>query len=106
MLYKLRTGDMLLAEDEKQYRTNLYLITFEENNLWGLRCLICGELVGTFEKKDDIKQYIESFLSVIQIIPKETITKYMNKEYSMRYPVLVHNTFSEHELGLELDFES
>ena len=49
MLYKLRTGDIVICEDTDNKRTNMYLLTYDYFNGYGLRCLTCGDFVGSYK---------------------------------------------------------
>lgn len=46
MLYKIRLGDILLAENKQENMTNMYLITYDSLDGFALMCLTCGEQIG------------------------------------------------------------
>lgn len=106
MLYKLRTGDVLLCKNKPLNQTNAYLIVKDTNNGFGLWCLSCGEALGfygndTEKMKNDLLN--EDFLSLQRIIPKEVMANYFNDNYKLDLPVRPHDGFAE--LNIEIDME-
>lgn len=105
MLYKIRLGDILLAENKQQNMTNMYLITYDSLDGFVLMCLACGEQVGCYKhNRELLEKDIKGLLSVKQIIPKEIIVDFVNKTYKPNLPVRSHDTYIEdHELGIEVE---
>ncbi len=104
MLYRVRTGDVLLCEDQEHSKTQMYLITYDSLNGYALTCLSCGEKVGSYKhNKDALMHDMNGFLHVIQIIPKEIITELINEKYHPNLKIECHDTFEEHELGIEIE---
>lgn len=107
MLYKLRTGDILLAENKTLNITNAYMITYHSEDGYGLLCLSCGEQVGYFGlDKEKFKWYITEVLPVKNVIPKEYMTDFINGKFNLKYKYRTHDikrtTF---ELGIEVEYE-
>lgn len=104
MLYKVRTGDILLCEDKEHNKTQIYLITYDSLNGYTLTCLSCGEKVGSYkDNKDALLHDMKGFLHVIQIIPKEIMAELINERYHPKMKLQCHDTFEEHELGIEIE---
>lgn len=106
MLYKLRTGDIILCENKKMNQTNAYLIVYDSENGFGLWCIGCGEALGFYEydfklMKDDILN--KDFLNIQAIIPKEVMTDYFNSNYKLNFPVKSHDGFNNLDIEIELD---
>lgn len=106
MLYQLRTGDILLCENKPLNQTNAYLIVYDTDNGFGLWCLGCGEALGFYgndieKMKTDILN--KEFLNIQSVIPKELITKYLNSQCKLAFPVKTHNGF--HELNITIELE-
>lgn len=106
MLYQLRTGDILLCENKPLNQTNAYLIVYDTNNGFGLWCLGCGEAFGFYgndieKMKTDILN--KEFLNIQSVIPKELITKYLNSQCKLAFPVKTHDGF--HELNIVIELE-
>lgn len=106
MLYKVRVGDILLAENKPLNQTNAYLVVNlgNEEGL-GLMCLSCGSKVGFYGKdKDFFKEDINGFLDVKYIVPKEEICDYFNEKYKLKYKVKAHDVANiEDEFGMEIE---
>lgn len=104
MLYKVRTGDILLCEDKENNRTQMYLITYDSLDGYTLTCLSCGEKVGSYKhNKELLLRDMIGFLHVTQIIPKEVIAEFINDRYHPNLKLQCHDTFEEHELGIEIE---
>lgn len=106
MLYQLRTGDILLCENKPLNQTNAYLIVYDTDNGFGLWCLGCGEALGFYgndieKMKTDILN--KKFLNIQSVIPKELITKYLNSQCKLAFPVKTHDGF--HELNITIELE-
>lgn len=89
MLYKLRTGDILLCKNKPLNQTNAYLIVRDTDNGFGLWCLSCGEALGfygddTEKMKSDLLN--KDFLNLQHIIPKEVMADYFNDNYKLDVP--------------------
>ena len=107
MLYKLRTGDIVLCKNKSLNQTNPYLVVWDYDNGFGLWCLGCGEALGFYG--DDVKQMKndllnEDFLNLQYIIPKENIADYFNNNYKLDLPVKVHDSVYK-ELNLIIEKE-
>ena len=106
MLYKLRTGDIVLCKNKPLNQTNAYLIVYDDDNGFGLWCLGCGEAVGFFGKDTEkFKQALldENFLHLQAIVPKELLTDYFNKNYKLDLPVKAHDGFNELNIIIEIE---
>lgn len=106
MLYKIRVGDILLAENKPLSQTNAYLVVnLGMDEGFGLICLSCGSKVGVYGK--DIQKFgedINGFLNVKYIIPKEEICDYFNGKYKLKYKVKAHDIANiDDEFGLEIE---
>lgn len=111
MLYNVRVGDILLAENKPLNQTNAYLVTnlgIDEGV--GLVCLSylilsCGSVVGIYGKdKNMLKRDIDGFLQVKYIVPKEEICDYFNGKYKLKYKVKVHDVANkDDEFGMEIE---
>ena len=106
MLYKLRTGDILLCKNKPLNQTNAYLIVRDTDYGFGLWCLSCGEAFGfygddTEKMKSDLLD--KDFLNLQHIIPKEVMADYFNDNYKLDVPVRSHDGFTE--LNIEIDME-
>lgn len=106
MLYKVRVGDVLLAENKPLNQTNAYLVAnFEGDEGLGLMCLSCGSKVGIYGKDSDkLKEDIEGLLHVRYIVPKEEICNFFNGKYKLRYKVKAHDIANkDDEFGVEIE---
>ena len=106
MLYKLRTGDVVLCKNKPLNQTNAYLIVYDDDNGFGLWCLGCGEAVGFFGKDTEkFKQALldENFLHLQTIVPKELLADYFNKNYKLDLPVKAHDGFNELNIIIEIE---
>lgn len=104
MLYKLRTGDILIAEDKENCRTNLYLITYDLCEGFSLTCMSCGESIGCYKENVDLLQKdIKGLLNVVGVIPKELIVDFANKNYKLDFKVKCHDICEKHELDVEVE---
>ena len=105
MLYRLRTGDILLCEEKQQKHTCMYLIAWDSLDGYCLYCLSCGDKVGSYKRnKDLLKHDIQNIFNVVGVIPKETMIAMTNNNYNMKYPIKVHDIICEYnELGLEIE---
>lgn len=106
MLYKIRTGDILLAENKIFNQTNVYLVVnFYGEEGFGLVCLSCGTKVGFYgENKEKLEKDINGFLNVKYIIPKEEICNFFNERYKLKYKVKTHDIIRDNsELGIEIE---
>ena len=106
MLYKIRTGDILLAENKVLQKTNAYLVVnLGGDDGYGLICLSCGEKVGFYgTDKKKFREDIDGVLSVKYIVPKEEVTSYLNNKYKLKYEVKSHDVLIDnHELGIEVE---
>lgn len=106
MLYNVRVGDILLAENKPLNQTNAYLVTnlgIDEG--MGLTCLSCGSVVGIYGKdKNMLKKDIDGFLQVKYIVPKEEICDYFNGKYKLKYKVKAHDVANkDDEFGMEIE---
>lgn len=104
MLYKLRTGDILLCENKALNQTNTYLIVRDTSNGFGLWCLGCGEALGFYgddveKMKSDLLN--EDFLNLQHIIPKESMADYFNNNYKLDKLVRPHDGFAELDIIIE-----
>ncbi len=108
MLYKLRTGDILLCENKQINKTNAYLIVHDTLKGFGLWCMECGEALGFYGKdtekmKEDIMD--KNFLNIQNVVPKETIAEYLNKTYHTRLPIKSHDGYNELDIEIELQID-
>lgn len=104
MLYRVRTGDILLCEDKCNSKTQMYLITYDSLDGYTLTCLSCGGKVGSYKyDKDLLLKDLKDFLNVIGIIPKEVLAEFIEKQYRTRLPIQCHDILEEHELGIEIE---
>ena len=106
MLYKIRTGDILLAKNKVLQKTNAYLVVnLGGDDGYGLICLSCGEKVGFYgTDKEKFREDIDGFLSVKYIVPKEEVTSYLNNKYKLKYELKAHDVLIDnHELGIEVE---
>ena len=104
MLYKVRTGDILLCNDESHNRTQMYLITYDSIEGYTLVCLSCGSIVGSYKhNKDLLLKDMKGFLNVTQIIPKEILADFVTSKYNPTPKVFQHDICCEHELGIEIE---
>lgn len=106
MLYKLRTGDILLCENKLKHKTNAYLIVHDSDNGFGLWCLGCGEAVGFYGNNiDKMKSDIlnKDFLNIQAVVPKEVMTDYFNSNYKLNFPVKSHDGFNDLDIEIELE---
>lgn len=102
MLYKVRTGDILLCKNEFFDFTNAYLVVYDAQNGFGLWCITCGESVGFYgEDIEKMKQDISNNMNIQAVVPKEEIISYLNDNCKPDFPVRVHEGF--HELDLEIE---
>mgnify|MGYP000019024842 FL=1 len=102
MLYKLRTGDVILCENQRLNQTNAYLIVYDTENKFGLWCIGCGEVIG-FYGNDTERMKTDIFsMNIKSIVPKETITEYLNQQCNLALPVRVHDGFHELNIIVEL----
>lgn len=107
MLYKLRTGDIVLCKNKSLNQTNPYLIVWDNDNGFGLWCLCCGEPLGFYgndveKMKSDLLD--EDFLNLQHIIPKEVMADYFNNNYKLDLPVIPHDSVYK-ELNLIIEKE-
>lgn len=104
MLYKLRTGDILLCKNKPLNRTNAYLLVHDTEHGFGLWCLGCGEAVGFYgNDTNKLKNDLTGFLNLQHIIPKEILTDFINNNYKLSLPVKAHDGFND--INIEIDFE-
>lgn len=104
MLYKIRTGDILLAENKQKSMTNMYLVTYDSADGFTLLCVSCGEKVGSYgTDKELLEKNIKEFLNVVKVIPKEVVVDFVNQKYKPRLSVRCHDIREEHELGIEME---
>lgn len=104
MLYRIRTGDILLCENKGENKTLMYLITYNSLDGYTLTCLSCGEKIGYYkDDKNALLRDLKGFLNLIQIIPKEVIAELINEKYHPKMKLSCHDTFKEHELGIEIE---
>ena len=81
MLYRVRTGDILLCEDKCHNKTQMYLITYDTLDGYTLTCLSCCNRVGSYKhNKVLLLEHMKGFLHVIQIIPKEIIANFIKEK--------------------------
>ncbi len=80
MLYRIRVGDTLIVENKPLNQTNVYMvINLGTDEGFGLMCLSCGSIVGSFgADKEKLMEYINGFLNVKYIVPKEEICEFFN----------------------------
>ena len=107
MLYRIRTGDIILAENKFDKITNSYLIVnFGGEDGFGLICLSCGDKVGFYGKdKSKFLKDLKGFFNVNYIIPKEYMVDYFNNNYKLDYKVESHDIFEDNEFGVEFELE-
>lgn len=106
MLYKLRTGDIILCKNKPLNQTNAYLIVYDTDSGFGLWCLGCGEALGFYgEDVERMKSDIlnQKFLNVQAVVPKEIMTDYFNKNYNLDFPVKTHNGFNNLDIVIDID---
>lgn len=106
MLYKVRVGDILLAENEQLNQTNTYLVVnLGMDEGLGLMCLSCGSVIGVYGKdKRKLGNDINGFLNVKYIVSKEEISNYFNGKYKLKYMVKAHDVVNkDDEFGLEIE---
>lgn len=105
MLYKLRTGDIVICEDTDNKRTNMYLLTYDYFNGYGLRCLTCGDFVGSYkDNKELMKSDLLNFLHAVAVIPKEIMVAKVNSKIQLNYPIKVHDIVdSDNEPGIQIE---
>lgn len=104
MLYKIRTGDVILCEDKEHNKTQVYLITYDKFDGYTLTCLSCGEKVGCYKhNKDALLRDIKGILNVKQIVPKEIIAEFINEQYHPKMKLQCHDVLGEQELGIEVE---
>lgn len=105
MLYKIRTGDIVICEDTDNKRTNMYLLTYDSFNGYGIHCLTCGEFVRSYkDNKELMKSDFLNFLHVVSVIPKEIMITKVNSEIQLTYPIKTHDiVHSNNELGIPID---
>lgn len=106
MLYKLRTGDIILCQNKSKNQTNAYLIVHDTDNGFGLWCLGCGEALGFYgDDIDKMKSDIlnKAFLNIQAVVPKEVMTGYFNSNYKLNFPVKSHDGFNDLDIEIELD---
>lgn len=106
MLYKLRTGDILLCKNKPCHHTNAYVIVYDNEKGFGLWCLGCGEALGFYG--DDtalMKKHIldKDFLNIQAILPKEIFAEMINSKYKLDLPVKAHDGFHDLEIEIELE---
>jgi len=99
MLYKVRVGDILLAENQPLNQTNAYLVVnLGMDDGFGLMCLSCGSIVGSYGKdKNKFREDINGFLKVKYIVPKEEICDFFNGKYKLKYKVRPHDVVNEND---------
>ena len=106
MLYKLRTGDVLLAENKPENRTCAYLLSYDSTDGYSVTCLLCGGKVGSYGKnKELLEKDIKGLMNVVGVIPKETMVGCINKEFKPRLEVKCHDIVDDYELGIEIEFD-
>ena len=91
MLYRIRVGDILLAENKTLNQTNVYVIVnLGMDEGFGLMCLSCGSIVGIYgEDKEKLMEDINGFL---------------NGKYKLKYKVKAHDIVNkDDEFGLEIE---
>lgn len=104
MLYRVRTGDILLCEDKGHNKTQVYLITHDEFDGYTLICLSCGCKIGSYKHdKDLLLKHMKELLHVVQIIPKEIVADFINNKYHLNLKLQCHDICKEHELGIEIE---
>lgn len=106
MLYQVRVGDILLAENKPLNQTNAYLIVnLSMDEGFGLICLSCGSVVGIYgQDKNRLKEDINGFLNVKYIVPKEEICDYFNGKYKLKYKVKPHDVINvDDELSIIIE---
>ncbi len=106
MLYKVRVGDILLAENKPLNQTNAYLVVnLGMDEGFALMCLSCGSKVGVYGKDTHkLGADINGFLNVKYVVPKEEICDYFNGKYKLKYKVKAHDvTNVDDEVGLEIE---
>lgn len=110
MLYRIRTGDILLAENKSKNLTNAYLVTCLKNGKdmeFALVCLTCGLVLGNYGKGDSARAIlvkdIKEILHVRKVIPKEQVALFINRNYDLGFPVKIHDSPEKYELGIEVD---
>lgn len=106
MLYKLRTGDILLCKNKSLNQTNAYIIVRDTDNGFGLWCLGCGEALGFYgddveKMKSDLLN--KDFLNLQHIIPKEVMADYFNSNYKLDLPVRPHDGFTELDIVIDVE---
>lgn len=109
VIYKVRVGDILLAENKICNQTNIYLVVnLDGDDGFGLICLSCGSKVGFYgNDKEEFKKDIDGFLNVKYIVPKEKFCEFFNKNYKLRYKIMAHDVINErYELGIEIERET
>lgn len=106
MLYKLRTGDILICKNKIEHQTNAYLIVYDPVNGFGLWCVGCGEALGFYGNNiDKMKSDIldKNFLNIQAIVPKEVMANYFNSNYKLDLPVKAHDGLKDLNIEIELD---
>ena len=104
MLYKVRTGDILLCKDKSHDRMQMYLITYDSCDGYSLICLTCGDKIGSYKHNKELLLHdMKNFLNVVQIILKEIIINFVTTQYKMSPKLICHDICEEHELGVEIE---
>ena len=104
MVYRLRTGDILLANHGESNQTFMYLLVHDSNVGYAIYCLSCGDMVCFFkDDKKELEDEIRTFFDVKGVIPKEVMAEIINKKYVFENPVNPHDIFDEEELGIEIE---
>lgn len=110
MLHRIRTGDILLAENKAKDQTNVYLVTYLKTGTeqgFALVCMSCGLMLGQYGDGDNAKAVllndIKGILNIKAVIPKEQIALFIKRNYHLNLPVKVHDAPEEYELGIEVD---
>lgn len=110
MLYRIRTGDILLAENKAKGQTNVYLVTYLKTGKeqgFALVCMSCGLVLGNYGDGDGARTIllddIKGMLNVKRVIPKEQIALFIKRNYHLDFPIRVHDAPDEYELGIEVD---
>ena len=110
MLHRIRTGDILLAENKAKNQTNAYLVTYLKDGQdrgYALVCMSCGLVLGKYGDGDGAKAIlakdIKGLLHVKKIIPKEQIALFIKRNYNLGLPVKIHDAPEKYELGIEVD---
>jgi hypothetical protein len=103
MLYKIRVGDVLIAEDKIDNKMQMYLVTYDDANGYSLFCLSCGERMGAYKNdKETLKKDIKEFWNIINVIPKEVIADFIQSKFHPSLHTFCHDIDKEYELEIEI----